>query len=200
MAIEIVTKYLDRRGWPQMIEGNFAWTELDTPDLRGVAGLLHIHKVKTPLSVTDSGRAMTIADSGYDWLAVAPEGEHWWLTAMYTPQGEPVQFYFDITRNNFIRGGGSCFEDLMLDVVLLSDDTCSLMDMDELDAALRAGNITPAEHRTACKAAQELLDRLPERAGELRRFCGRLREKLRRLPKGAIQCGQREVNITAEKD
>jgi len=193
MSIQIVTKYLDRRGWPLMIEGRFAWMELDAPGLRGVAGLLRIQKADEPLSVTGLGCAVTIADSGYEWLAIAPEGAHWWLTAMYTPEGEPIQFYFDITRANYIQGGDSRFEDLMLDVVVLSDGACVLMDMDELDAALRAGSITLEEHRTARKAAQELLDNLPRRVEELRLFCKRTREALRRRPMSEVQRGRREL-------
>ncbi len=184
MSIQIETKTLDRRGWQRAVASDFVWTELHTPELSGVAGLIHIKKVTAPLTVVNLGRPTVIADDGYDWLSVAPEGAHWWLTTMYSPEGAPIQFYFDITRNNFIRGGGSWFEDLMLDVVLLSDGTCGLMDRDELDAALASSNITPEEHETACRAARELLEHVPERAEELRDFCRRMREELHsKLPK-----------------
>ncbi len=179
MSIKIETKYLDRRGWPRVTERAFAWKELDTPELRGAAGLIRIKKVEAPLRVDNWGSPLVIVDNGYDWLSVAPAGEHWWLTAMFDRSGEPFQYYFDVTRENLIRGGQSCFEDLMLDVVL-TDGTCRLLDADELDAALAAGHITPSERQTALRTAHTLLDGLPRRAEELRDFCVRTRRELLR--------------------
>lgn len=183
MSIKIERKYLDRRGWRRVTDSEFVWMELNTPELSGAAGLIHIKKVTEPLTVIELDRPVVIAGDGFHWLEIAPRGEHWWLTVMYGPDGQPLQYYFDITRNNVIRGSGSSFEDLMLDVVLLPDGACGLMDRDELDTALAVGNITQEEHRTACDAADMLMRTLPGRAGELRDFCARTREALeRRLP------------------
>lgn len=181
MSIQIETKYLDRRGWQRVTDSSFAWMELHAPALDGAAGLIQIKTVTAPLAVRDLDRMVTIADDGYCWLQVAPTGQRWWLTVMYDRDLRPLQYYFDITRENFIQGADSRFEDLMLDVVLFSDGVCGLMDRDELDAALAAGNITPEEHRMACETARELLENVPRRAEELAAFCLRVLEDLRDL-------------------
>ncbi len=178
MSIRIETKYLDRRGWQRVTESSFAWMDLHTPALDGAAGLIRIKQVTAPLAVRSLGQMVTIADDGYCWLQIAPRGRHWWLTVMYDRDRRPLQYYFDVTRENTIQGRESHFEDLMLDVVLFTDGACGLMDRDELDDALAAGNITPGEHRTACETAQELLDNVPKRVKELETFCRRTLEAL----------------------
>ena len=182
MSIQIETKYLDRRGWRRVRESSFAWMDLHTPSLTGAAAAIHIKRVTAPLAVRDLDRMVTIADDGYRWLQIAPAGEHWWLTVMYGRDRRPLQYYFDITRENFIRGADSRFEDLMLDVVLTAGGACGLMDRDELDAALAAGNITSEEHRLARETAGELLENVPRRAGELAAFCQKVLAELSQGP------------------
>ncbi len=182
MSIQIETKYLDRRGWRRVTDSAFAWTALETPSLSGAAAVIHIKRITAPLVVRDLDQMVTIADDGYRWLQIAPRGHHWWLTVMYDRDLRPLQYYFDITRENVIQGADSRFEDLMLDVVLMADGTCGLMDRDELDAALAAGNITPEEHRLARETAEELLDNVPKRAKELAAFCQKVLAELSQGP------------------
>lgn len=180
MSITVKTKYLDRRGWASVMETDFRWMELETAALPGVAGLIQIRKVAAPALMVSLDEPIIIADEGYSWLSVGPRDGHWWLTAMYDAQERLIQYYFDITRENIMQGGDSCFGDLMLDVVVAPGGKCELLDVDELNASLAAGNITPEDHRTACQAAREILENISVRRAELDAFCRRTREALLR--------------------
>jgi predicted RNA-binding protein associated with RNAse of E/G family len=41
------------------------------------------------------GERVVLADKDYYWLEIALENENYWLTAMFNPDGEFVQYYFD---------------------------------------------------------------------------------------------------------
>ena len=178
MAVEVVKKYLDRRDWTRITGKKFSWTGLDLPSFRGVAGLVTITGITSPAVFRNLGVDLTVADDGYSWLCLGPEGGHWWLTAMFDERGNLFQHYFDITRRNGMEGAASWFEDMMLDVVMFPDGEIGLLDREELDAALAAGNITPEEHRLALETGEELLASAPGRAEELNEFCRCLRKKL----------------------
>lgn len=175
--MSVKTKTLRRAEWQRVMARRFAWKTLNGP-VRGVAALLAIDAVKAPLAVQSVGRRVTIVDAGYQWLQIAPEGRAWWLTVMFDPEGQITQYYFDVTLFNRISGADSTFDDLFLDVVVNPDGERELLDADELDGALAAGEITPAQHAAAWETARALLAAFPARIGELRSACERLRAEL----------------------
>ena len=170
---------LDRRGmdrdeWALITAKRNATAFVDAPDFRGYAGLMRIDAVSEPFV-----RGTTLADAGYAWLQLAPAGEHWWLTVMYDPDGALVQYYFDITMQNGLADSGEpFFEDLYLDVVMGTDGALRVLDRDELDQALAAGEISPAQHTLAEAALEALLVRLNGREAEWRALCARIKARL----------------------
>lgn len=178
MSIQIKQKTLRRAEWARIRHSAFAWADFQRGPLRGVAGLLRLSHVRQPLVVASCGMQTVIADSGFDWLQIAPQGENWWLTVMFDANGAIRQYYFDITRRNHLAGADSFFEDLLLDVVAAPDGRVELLDEDELDAALAAGVITAAEAAAARATAGRLLAEIPSAIGQLEAFCHQLRRKL----------------------
>lgn len=162
MSIQIKQKTLRRAEWARIRHSAFAWADFQRGPLRGVAGLLRLSQVRQPLVVASCGMQTVIADSGFDWLQIAPQGENWWLTVMFDANGAIRQYYFDITRRNHLAGADSFFEDLLLDVV----------------AALAAGVITAAEAAAARATAGRLLAEIPSAIGQLEAFCHQLHRKL----------------------
>lgn len=174
MSCTVDKKYLSRDGWSRVVRSRFVCREIK----EGMAGLLYLEKVTKPLVTKCFADNFTIVDDGYYWMQIAPRDANWWLTVMLNERKEIVQYYFDITRTNVLRGRDSWFEDLMLDVVVLPDGTSVLLDQDELDMALEQGNITKAEHSLASRMATEIQMAFPVRFDELQGFVIKIRDEL----------------------
>lgn len=171
-------KTLRRTEWNRMTARRFVWKPLAAGPVCGAAALLAIDAVKAPLTVDSVGARVTIADAGYQWLQIAPEGRNWWLTVMFDEAGQIAQYYFDVTLVNRIDGANSSFDDLFLDVVVNPDGERELLDADELDAALTAGEITAAQHAAARETARALMRAFPANIAALRAGCEQLRAEL----------------------
>lgn len=178
VATRIEKRCITRKGWSRIETSAFAWTKLEKEGFWGVAGLLYLEKVKSPLVVTCADQKLTIADDGYYWLQLGPQGENWWLSVMFDPKREIIQYYFDITKSNVICGEESFFEDLMLDVAALPNGRNVLLDMDELRQALELHTICRSEFDLACRKAEEIRKGLPGNIGRLGVFCREIFEEL----------------------
>lgn len=171
MATRIEKRCITRKGWPRIEKSAFTWMKLEAEGFQGVAGLLYLEKVKSPLVVCCAEQELTIVEDGCYWLQLGPQGDNWWLSVMFNPQKEIIQYYFDITKSNVICGEESFFEDLMLDVVALPDGRNELLDMDELEVALESHAICREEYELACRKAEEIRKGLPEHIDRLGDFC-----------------------------
>lgn len=178
MSTKIETKYMSRSDWKRILSRETAYTDISSGDMRGEASLLHILKVTKPLAVFSVDREIMICDNGYYWLQLAFENKNWWLTAMFNPAGECIQYYFDITKHNTVDGENSCFDDLMLDIVVQPNGRSALLDMDELAQALAQGNISKDDYCLALKTSQEMLDGLKAEFSRLRDYCAELFSRL----------------------
>ena len=168
------TRGMERREWTDILERRTVISAVSEPGFCGWAGLMRIDAVARPFV-----RGVTLADAGYEWLQLAPEGEHWWLTVMYDPAGALVQYYFDITLENRLRPTGEPeFVDLYLDVVLRPDGSYTVLDRDELDEALERGEILTEQRDLALAELDGLLARINGREPVWRRLCARVKEKL----------------------
>ena len=159
----------------------FALARLVAPGLialgvQGVAALLRVDRVQVPLM---DGERM-LCGAGYDWLQLAPQGERWWCTAFFRPDGQLEQLYFDITRGNALNGPDSHFEDLFLDVVAEPDGRVFRLDEAELRAAVDAGLVSSAEAARARADADALEARLRAGFPALCALLGRVRAE--RIP------------------
>lgn len=154
----------------------FAWGGFAGFGVQGVAALLRVDRVQVPLM---DGERM-LCGAGYDWLQLAPQGERWWCTAFFRPDGQLEQLYFDITRGNALNGPDSHFEDLFLDVVAEPDGRVFRLDEAELRAAVDAGLVSSAEAARARADADALEARLRAGFPDLCALLGRVRAE--RIP------------------
>ena len=154
----------------------FAWGGFAGFGVQGVAALLRVDRVQVPLMDGDR----MLCGAGYDWLQLAPQGERWWCTAFFRPDGELEQLYFDITRGNALNGPDSHFEDLFLDVVAEPDGRVFRLDEAELRAAVDAGLVSSAEAARARADADALEARLRAGFPDLCALLGRVRAE--RIP------------------
>ena len=174
----IKTRRMARDNWNRVISREYRTAEFTRGELHGVVGMLRFGRVREPLKVAVGGRLVQIVGSGYYWLQIAPEGEHWWLTAMFDPSLRPLEYYFDVTLENHLDGGESYFDDLFLDVVISPDGSPYLLDEDELDIALSEGVITKEQHTLSHRIADSILAEFPMKINLLEKFC---RQSIRQL-------------------
>ncbi|MBQ8599666.1 MAG: DUF402 domain-containing protein [Oscillospiraceae bacterium] len=165
-------KELGRYDWRNVLKRRDAHCRWNKNGQQGEAALIHIIKAAKRGLGQFRGEPVVIYEDDYHWLQIAMEDCHWWLTVMVDGHGQITQYYFDITLENHLLGSrDSWFWDLYLDVVLMPDGRMDLLDADELDEALRQGDITAEQHVLAHQWAQELMSDLPKRLPRLKEFC-----------------------------
>ncbi|WP_161883690.1 DUF402 domain-containing protein [Deinococcus alpinitundrae] len=156
-------KVFDRRIWSRAVSG-----EQTTLSLPG--GLLVDYRageVTTPKWVTVAGQARCILASGYRWVHYAPSGATHALTVQLDAAGRIQQLYVDVGEASGVGVDGlPWMDDLYLDVVGLVEvqqdghwrvtDT-EVIDQEELDEALRAGQVTPGQHAFAWAEIRHVL-------------------------------------------
>lgn len=177
--MEVKKKTLRRDEWRRVTSKTISMMPVTTELFSGTVCLLTIHEVEAPLWVREGAFGdVKIADHGFRWLQIAPEGRHWWLTVMFDEKNAWVQSYFDITKyNDFSDPEKPFFYDLFLDVCISANGVPLVMDRDELDAAWMDGSITQAEHTLALKTAEEILSWYEQNREVYRNFIWRcLRE------------------------
>jgi predicted RNA-binding protein associated with RNAse of E/G family len=157
----------ERADWKRVTQRRFFYTKVETPDFRGVVTLLCIDAVSEPLCRMTMGELRVLADAGYTWLQLFPEGAYYTVAAMFDTSGQLFQWYIDIClRQGVDERGIPWLDDLYLDIVLLPNGQMELKDADELDEALGCGEITPEEYDLAWQTARELMGRIER--GELK--------------------------------
>ena len=155
---KVKRKFANRPDWRRVLDKSFFLTYVDNAYFNGYVSVMKLHKVKNPLIINMFGRDYRLADDGYTWLQLQPVGKNHCITVMYNENNEIVQWYFDITRYNGIgQDGIPFFDDLYLDVVVLSTGEVLLLDEDELKDALIRGEITGKEYEMAYAEAKSLM-------------------------------------------
>ena len=155
----IKEKHLDRREWYTDADRDFVCMYHKDDVFHGGIGLITFTGLKEPELVDTPEGPLCIADNGYQWLELVPEGGHFAVTAMFHDD-ILFQQYIDITlRNEVDEDGNAVFYDLLLDVVVLGDGTPQIVDTEELEAALSGGAITRDEYELARLTAEQVVDK-----------------------------------------
>ena len=172
-------KDMRRSDWARILRREYVSRDCRIHGRRGKESLLVIREVTGPLVVHDAGEDVLIAEKDYAWVQIALEGLPFWLTAMYDARGKLLQIYFDITAGNrFDDPENPTFEDMYLDIVVNSRNELHVLDRDELDEALAAGDITKEEWDQANAACARLYAYLEENRESVAELCGRVYREL----------------------
>lgn len=151
-------KRANRVDWQRILNKRFVMKHLDTPSFTGYITLFCIDEVRAPLWIRSSGKEICLADKGYLWLQQFPQNAHYVVTTAFDANGEIVNWYIDICKRHYLDEQGTLwYEDLYLDIDISPDGEATLLDADELDEALRQGDITPLEYELAWREVSSLL-------------------------------------------
>lgn len=175
----MIKKDMRRSDWQRILRREYVSRDCQICGRRGKESLLVIREVTGPLVVHDAGEDVLIVERDYAWVQIALEGLPFWLTAMYDDRGRLIQIYFDITAGNrFDDPDDPTFVDMYLDIVVNSRGELYVMDRDELDAALAAGDVTQEEWNQANAACTYLYAYLTGNRDAVTALCGQVYREL----------------------
>jgi predicted RNA-binding protein associated with RNAse of E/G family len=156
-------KRADYPDWQRIIQKRFAATWLEESTFRGYVTLFYMDAVRAPLWRELGGQKVCLADAGYTWLQHFPQGARHVLTSTFDAQGTLVRWYVDICKQHFRDEQGIIwYDDLYLDLDVSPEGAINLLDVDELDDALRQGQVSPTEYELAWKEANALISAIEE--------------------------------------
>jgi len=107
----------------------------------------------------DNGEGkICLAGEGYTWIIYLPLHEFWSVTAFFSPENELIEWYFDISKKNFLDEDKiPCIDDLFLDLVVLPDGRTITIDADELQDAFQQNKITREDYNHAYKVHNQIV-------------------------------------------
>ncbi|WP_138205272.1 DUF402 domain-containing protein [Haloimpatiens lingqiaonensis] len=156
-------KFADKENWIRVIKKRFKLKYVDNDDFKGYISAIYIDEVTEPLAKEVLGKKLLLADKGYMWMQQFPEGKNYALTTMVNDKKEIIQWYFDICREPKInRKGIPYFDDLYLDIVVLPKGELVILDGDELEEALKDGDIGIEEYKLAWNETKRLVREINE--------------------------------------
>lgn len=129
---------------------------IEDQEFKGNVCLLKINKVIEPWYVTDDGETDCILDNNYKWLEIYPKNEKYAITVMYNDKNQLIEWYFDIVKNIGVEDGIPYIDDLYLDLVIKPDGRIIILDEDELEGALKIGDITKQDFNLAYDTMEKL--------------------------------------------
>ena len=179
----IKKRYIDGRSWRWVLRRSSVWKRLEEGQ-RGYIALTHMHEVHHPICVGKDG--LCVADAGHRWLAYLPDNQHHLMWTMFNPAGEILQWYFDITLKNDVDAEGPYALDLYLDLVMTPDGQIFVLDEDELDEALKSGEITKTQYELAHEEKERLCAQIRGKAEALQIFSRHLLTLLEPSLKGIL--------------
>ena len=151
-------KRADRPGWPRLRARRFVCQRVGDGAVNGYVTLLHMVEVAEPLWVTHHDQRICIADVGYSWLQLFPEGASHTHTTMFDAEGQPVQDYIDLVAEQGVTEDGvPWYDDLYLDITWIAESSPLLLDQEELEAARAIDAITQEQYELARGEAAQLL-------------------------------------------
>lgn len=164
-------KYSNRDGWARIAEYTFTVARVATPAFHGIVALYTMRSVREPLYKPVCGEQTLIAANGFRWLqlySADPACQTYTVTAAFTSENLLAQWYIDICSGHGVDSAGVPWhDDLYLDLVANGRGAVEIIDTGDLEEALAAAMIGPAEYDFAWCAAHRLAPearavRLPE--------------------------------------
>lgn len=142
-------KSLSYASWTCILSKDLTVRRVTEP-FEGHVALLRIHEVTEPQVWSWRGEPLTVCDRGMAWLSMLPARGGLCVTAQLNKDQSVALWYIDMIAGQGIdEQGVPWFDDLYLDLIVHPDGSIHVDDRDELDEALRQGEITQAQHQQA---------------------------------------------------
>lgn len=104
---------------------------------------------------------LCVMDDGYYIFEVIPKNDNYAMRLFLTPNKEPLEYYFDICKNNRLDEISKvpCYEDLYLDITYL-DGFINILDEDELIEAFKSGDVSKDDYNLVYQMRDRLLEEI----------------------------------------
>jgi len=104
---------------------------------------------------------LCVMDNGYYIFEVIPKNENYAMRLFLTQNKEPLEYYFDICKNNRLDSLSKvpCYDDLYLDITYL-DGKINILDEEELIEAYENNDITKDDYELVYKMRDRLLEEI----------------------------------------
>lgn len=157
--------------WKCMISKDRIGKQVNTPTIKGYLGLLTINSVSEKQIWKYNNKDVFVCDNGYHWLSIMPENEFYCITVMMDDNFIIKVCYIDIIdTQGYDDDNVPYFYDLYLDLVVYPNGEIIVDDMDELQEALKTGEITTLQYNQALAASQKLQDGLLSDIGKFQDY------------------------------
>ena len=157
--------------WKCIISKSRTGKQVDMPQLKGYLGLLTIDTVSEKQIWKYNKNDVIVCDNGYHWLTIMPSNDFYCITVMMDDSYEMKVCYIDmIDTQGYDDDGVPYFYDLYLDLIIYPDRNIITDDMDELQEALKTGEITDVQYNKAITTSQKLQDGLLSDIGEFQYY------------------------------
>ncbi len=134
---------LNYEEWKCILSKDLYCKNVESDFFTGYIGLLHIHEVSESQIWRFNGEDIEVCEKGVKWLTILPKDDYYCITAMMNPKKNVLVWYIDMIAGQGQDADGVAYiDDLYLDLVVYPDGTVLEDDMDELEEALREGDIS----------------------------------------------------------
>lgn len=150
-------RFADKGDWKRVLEREFKIIYVDNEELKGYLTSIYVKKVSEPLIIKTLGEDYCIANDGHTWIQYLPYDKNYVLTVMFDEKGEIIQWYFDISEKyELSEEGMPYYDDLYLDVVVLTTGKVVLLDEDEIEEAFQNEKISKQQYEVAWNQTKNL--------------------------------------------
>lgn len=111
---------------------------------------------------------MTVMDNGYYIFEVIPKNENYAMRLFLDENKNPLEYYFDITKNNGLYKNTKipCYDDLYLDITYMNNEI-NILDEDELIEAYKTNDITKEDLDLVYKIKDKLINEIKSNTNKL---------------------------------
>ena len=114
-------------------------------------------KVDIPFIIKNN---ITVMDDNYYIFEVIPKYENYAMRLFLNDKKEPLEYYFDICKNNNLNESlVPYYDDLYLDITYMNGEI-NILDLDELNYALKSNDITQEDYNLTMKVKDKLLEEI----------------------------------------
>jgi uncharacterized protein len=151
----------------------------DDEVLKGYIGLMNINEVSESQIWKFHGIDITVCDKQMKWLSILPDNEYYCITAMINKTDEIELWYIDMIADMGIDNDGIVFfHDLYLDLVVYPNGEIVVDDMDELEDALKSGEINTKQFDLAISSSNNLQSGILTNINEFMQFTNKCYQRI----------------------
>ena len=129
---------------------------IDKDYFNGYVCKTNFDKVDKTIKVKVQDKEYYIKNDNYIWYQVYHDNSNYALTIMYDENNELIEWYFDVSKKIGVENGVPYEDDLYLDLVINSLGESTILDEDELNAALNKKDITSDDYNLAYEVLNDL--------------------------------------------